>query len=127
MIAIVFLGVFGVMTIGLSRHPLFWGLGLSIFMGIIPFINATNRSIWQSRVPVEIQGRFFAVRRALSKSSVPIAQVIAGILVDYLIEPSFSSPVGVSYNIAFFSFGALLTVIGLYGIFSNQVRKLQYL
>ncbi len=127
MIAIVFLGMFGVMTIGLSRHPLLWGLGLSIFMGIIPFINATNRSIWQSRVPVEIQGRFFAVRRALSKLSVPIAQVIAGILVDYLIEPSFSSPVGVSYNIAIFSFGALLTGIGLYGIFSNQVRKLQYL
>jgi MFS family permease len=127
MVAIVFLGIFGVITIGLSRHPLFWGLGLSVFMGIIPFINATNRSIWQSRVPIQMQGRFFAVRRALSKSSIPIAQVIAGIVVDYLIEPKFPTPVGISYNIAIVCFGIFLTFIGMYGIFSSHARKLQYL
>jgi hypothetical protein len=72
-----------------------------------------------------MQGRFFAIRRALSKSSIPIAQVIAGVVVDYLIEPRFSSPVGISYNIAIFCFGVLLTIIGIYGIFSSHVKKLQ--
>lgn len=112
MIAATLLGM-GIIVLGIARQPFFWGLGLCVFMGLIPYINATNRSIWQNAIPTEMQGRFFAVRRALSRASTPIAQAFSGLLVDYVIQPYFSEPIGISYNIAITCFGVLLAVIAI--------------
>lgn len=43
--------------------------------------------IWQKKVPPDIQGRVFAIRKMIVLSSVPLAYLTAGPLADHLFEP----------------------------------------
>ena len=52
-----------------------------------PLVNGCSEAVWQSKVPPELQGRVFAVRRVLAWSSLPLAYVLAGPLADYVFEP----------------------------------------
>jgi hypothetical protein len=55
-----------------------------------PFINGCSQAIWQSKIPPELQGRVFAVRRVLAWSTLPLAYLLAGPLADYVFEPLLS-------------------------------------
>ncbi len=57
------------------------------FMFSFPTIAGISQAIWQSKVPPDIQGRVFAVRRMLVGSTVPLAMAGIGPLADYLFEP----------------------------------------
>lgn len=59
------------------------------------FINGCSQAIWQSKVPPDLQGRVFAVRRMVAWSSTPLAYLIAGPLAEYVFEPLLA--VGGSY------------------------------
>ena len=52
-------------------------LGLTFPMALGPI-----RAIYQSSVPAEMQGRFFAVIQSMNKTIVPVALAITGPLVD---------------------------------------------
>lgn len=67
----------------------------------IPIIISSANSIWQVKVPPEVQGRVFAVRGMLSWSSFPLAYLFAGPMADYLFEPLLAPS------------GALANTIGL--------------
>jgi len=58
-----------------------------IFFFCVPIINACSQAIWQSKVPADIQGRVFAVRRMIAWSSLPLAYILAGPLADKIFEP----------------------------------------
>ena len=60
------------------------GFGMQFF---IPLMNACVQSIWQSKTPIEIQGRVFSARRLIVLSMVPAGYLIAGPLADKLFEP----------------------------------------
>ena len=55
-----------------------------------PLMNASSQAIWQSKVPPEIQGRVFSVRRSIAWSSGIIAPLLAGPLADYVFKPAMS-------------------------------------
>lgn len=57
-----------------------------LFMFGSTVINGCSAVLWQSKVAPEVQGRVFAIRRAVALSSMPVAYVIGGLLVDFL-EP----------------------------------------
>ncbi|MCP4656804.1 MAG: MFS transporter [bacterium] len=57
------------------------------FMVSFPLMAGISQTIWQSKVPPDIQGRVFAVRRMLAGSTVPLAMAGVGPLADYLFEP----------------------------------------
>jgi MFS family permease len=61
------------------------------FMFTIPFMNACSQAIWQSKVAPDVQGRVFAVRRAIAWSSQTIAPLLAGPLADHLFKPGMAS------------------------------------
>ena len=52
-----------------------------------PIINNCSQSIWQNKVPADVQGRVFATRRMFTLMAVPAAYVLAGGLSDHLFEP----------------------------------------
>jgi MFS transporter, DHA3 family, macrolide efflux protein len=56
-----------------------------------PIIISCNRTIWQQKVPLELQGRVFSLQFMLEKSIAILAYMFAGPLVDYFLEPSFTS------------------------------------
>jgi MFS family permease len=53
-----------------------------------PVINGSNQAIWQAKVAPDVQGRVFAIRRLIAWVSTPLAQLIAGPLADYVMEPA---------------------------------------
>jgi len=66
----------------------FCGFG---FMFTVPFMNACSQAIWQSKVAPDVQGRVFAVRRAIAWSSQTIAPLLAGPLADRVFKPAMST------------------------------------
>ncbi|HTX71641.1 MAG TPA: MFS transporter [Rectinemataceae bacterium] len=59
-----------------------------MFVG--PIMNAASQAIWQSKVPPEIQGRVFSVRRGIAWSSGIVAPLLAGPLADYVFKPAMA-------------------------------------
>lgn len=54
---------------------------------VLPFVNGCSQAIWQSKIPPDVQGRVFAIRRMLVASTLPLAYLIAGPLADKVFEP----------------------------------------
>lgn len=52
-----------------------------------PIISASGQVLWQKKVPPDIQGRVFAVRKMLAWAALPFAYLVAGPLADRLFEP----------------------------------------
>ncbi|ANE44480.1 MFS transporter [Deinococcus puniceus] len=70
----------GIIGMGLSRSlPLTAALfGLTVFS--MPFAMAHSGGIWQAQVPREMQGRVFAVRRVISRFTVPLGMALVSAL-----------------------------------------------
>ncbi|MYM91992.1 MFS transporter, partial [Rugamonas sp. FT82W] len=60
--------------------------GFAMF-AVLPAISAANDSIWQRKVPAELQGRCFAIQRLLSEAAMPLGYCLAGPLAEHLFEP----------------------------------------
>jgi hypothetical protein len=69
--------------------PLISGAVFLMMLGV-PVINGCSQAIWQSKVEPDVQGRVFAVRRMVAQFTVPIADLAAGPLADFLFEPAMS-------------------------------------
>lgn len=63
------------------------GAGYFLHFFSIPFLNGCFRAVWQSRTPVELQGRVSAVTMIVSRSTVPFTFVAGGYLADHVFEP----------------------------------------
>lgn len=63
-------------------------------------INGSNLAIWQSKVPPDVQGRVFAVRRLIAQVTSPLGVLIAGPLADFVFEPAmrFQSALAVLFG-----------------------------
>lgn len=83
------LGV-AVLFAGLRPYwPLVAGSVFLMMVGV-PIIQGCSQAIWQSKVEPDVQGRVFAVRRMVAQFTVPIADLSAGPLADYLFEPAMA-------------------------------------
>lgn len=56
-----------------------------------PFMNACSQAIWQSKVDPSVQGRVFAVRRAIAWSAQIFSPLLAAPLADYIFKPGMAS------------------------------------
>jgi hypothetical protein len=80
--------IFHTTLMGIGRSMTLWGIA-SFFGGlIIPMINGSNQAIWQAKIPPDVQGRVFSVRRLIAQVTAPIAMLLAGPLADYVFEPA---------------------------------------
>jgi DHA3 family macrolide efflux protein-like MFS transporter len=60
------------------------------FMTARPLMNASSQAIWQAKVAPDVQGRVFAVRRALAWSAQTVAPLLAAPLADYVFKPGMA-------------------------------------
>lgn len=72
---------------GLRPDPLLIGTGLFLAMFGAPLINGSSQAIWQVKVPPDVQGRVFAVRRLIAQLTAPLGMLIAGPLADFVFRP----------------------------------------
>ncbi len=80
-------GIIGLVGLGVGRTAAFWA-GTAFTMSLIfPTVNASSQSIWQSKVPPDLQGRVFSVRLMMAQLGTPLAMLLAGPLADRVFEP----------------------------------------
>lgn len=62
-------------------------LGILLMNGTHPIAGGSSQAIWQSKVPVELQGRVFSIRQVSAIAASPVAFLAAGALADGIFEP----------------------------------------
>jgi MFS transporter, DHA3 family, macrolide efflux protein len=81
----------GFVLFGLGQVALVWG-GAALVSNIInPVINSSNQAIWQSKVPPDVQGKVFTIRRFIAWLANPVGAFLAGPLADQVFEPAMRS------------------------------------
>jgi len=86
------LGVAALMSVcfvlvGIRPSLVLVGAGAFLFFAGIPVMNGSSQAIWQSKVPPDLQGRVFAVRRMIAQFTTPIGDFSAGPLADKIFNP----------------------------------------
>ncbi len=80
-------GALGLAVAGLRPDPYLVGGALFVALFAAPVINACSQAIWQAKVPPDVQGRVFAVRRLIAQFTAPVGYLLAGPLVDRVFDP----------------------------------------
>lgn len=80
----------GQVVIGVGRTAPVWAVGGFMWAFFGPFIDGSNQAIWQSKVKPELQGRVFSARMFIAWLVMPLSQLIAGPLVDNVLEPGLA-------------------------------------
>lgn len=90
------------------------------FMFVGPIMNACSQAIWQAKVAPDVQGRVFAVRRAIAWSAQVVSPLLAAPLADNVFKPAMAPGgalagilgpivgVGASHGV-----GVLISMLGL--------------
>jgi MFS family permease len=117
-----------------SRSVWSWSIAGFISELTIPFMVSPFYSIWQEKVPGDVQGRVFAVREMLLSSPSPAGYLLGGLLADHFFEPFFANPNFLSPLVgwgpgtgmsAMFLFTAVLGALnGLMGVLNKNISKL---
>jgi hypothetical protein len=124
---------------GARPSLLLTSIGTLIFFTGIPIMNGSSQAIWQAKVPPDLQGRVFAVRRMIAQFTTPIGDFSSGPLADRVFNPllvpggalagSVGLLIGVGENrgIAFmFIVGAVFPLlIAMWGFLNPKVRYVE--
>jgi hypothetical protein len=70
---------------GIRNNIVFIIVGEFLFLFVNPIVNTLAGTLWILKTPKELQGRVYAARSMVSKCIVPIAYVVVGPLVDWII------------------------------------------
>ena len=87
-------GLFGRFLMGVTQASWLWMVSAFLLAFFMPTVNGCNQAIWQKKVPPDIQGRVFSVRRFIAQITIPISMGISGWLGDQVFEPAFISTSG---------------------------------
>lgn len=79
---------FGLVLFGVGRSLAVWLVTSFLAAFINVYINASNQSIWQAKVPPDVQGRVFSARRMIAQVVGPLGILLAGPLADRVFEPA---------------------------------------
>jgi len=113
--------------------------GLFLAYLAIPMINAASQAIWQVKVEPAVQGRVFAMRRALAQATAPVAYLAAGPVADRVFRPLLAEGgplaptvgqvlgVGPGRGIAllFLVIAAVMLAITAWGFANRTLRRLE--
>ena len=118
-----------------------WVLAVVAFLFFVglPISRSSAQSIWQSKVPLHLQGRVFVTRDMLAIGATPLAFLAAGPLADYLFQPLLQRDgllattaglwfgVGTGRGIAlfFFCLGLCFLLTNLCAWWSPTLRKVE--
>ena len=86
---ICFVGLQGLIVLigGLKISPVILAFGIFGYLFSQPIIVSCNQAIWQTKVPSRLQGRVFALQQTLERSLAICAYLLAGPLVDNVLNP----------------------------------------
>lgn len=128
--------------VGAGTGIIWWGVFFFLTSMVIPLVNSSNQAIWQSKVPPDLQGRVFSVRRIIAQIVNPLGLLIAGPLADNVFEPAFQSPnndltiflsrwfspgPGAGMAVLMSAAAFMIVLVSIYGISNSKVRNVEVL
>lgn len=139
LLGMILASLLGQVVIGAGQGAWMWGLGAFLMMFFLPLVNGSNQAIWQAKVPPDIQGKVFAIRRLIAQISAPVAMILGGRLADVVFEPAMTSggafarlfkPLvgsgpGSGMALMFVFSGILGAVVALTGYFVPAIRRVE--
>jgi len=134
--AMVVASVVGSILVGLGRSLPVWAFAGFVGSMAMPVMNGLSQSIWQCKVPADVQGRVFSARMQLSQVITPVAMIASGAMADHVFEPAMmpggsltrlfrplvGTGPGAGMAVMFVIFGVLGTVAAVAGFFIHQLR-----
>jgi hypothetical protein len=134
-------GLLGITVIGLGRTLPMWVVGAFVTFVAMQVVNASNQAIWQSKIPPQLQGRVFSIRRMIAQISAPLAVLLAGPLADRVFEPAMmpggilagifgglvGTGPGAGMALIFVFMGIFTSTVGLIGYLVSAVRRVEEL
>jgi len=84
------------LVLAVARTPILWSVGAFFATFFAVAATSVNTSMLQAKVPNELQGRFFSVYRVAGQITIPMGFLIAGPLVDRVLEPAMATQTGLS-------------------------------
>ena len=95
-------GLQGIVTLiaGLKISVIVLAIGVFFYLFSHPIIISSNQAIWQSKVPTHLQGRIFALQQSLERSLAIFAYLLAGPLVDTILNPLMAEGGLLNYYLA---------------------------
>jgi MFS transporter, DHA3 family, macrolide efflux protein len=76
-----------ILGLGIKLSLAIASIGVFVYQFADPIIMGSNRAIWQSKVPLELQGRVFSLQLMFQRAALIPAFIVAGVLVDRFFEP----------------------------------------
>lgn len=130
---------FALVVVGLRPNPWLVAAGLFVTMFGVPVINGASQAIWQVKVPPDVQGRVFAVRRMLAQFTAPLGILMAGPLADKVfrpllvpggaLAPTVGKVLGVGpsrgIGLLYITLAALPILTSIWGYAQPQVRRVE--
>ncbi len=128
--------------VGAGTGIIWWGIFFFLTSMVIPLVNSSNQAIWQSKVPPDLQGRVFSVRRIIAQIVNPLGLLIAGPLADRVFEPAFQAPSsgitnflskwftpgpGAGMAVLMSTASLMVVLVSIYGFTSSKVRNVEAL
>lgn len=98
------------------------GIGMLIWMTLVPFIEATEHTIVQRIVPYEKQGRVFGFAQSVESAATPITAFLIGPIAQFIFIPFMTTGAGVTLIGDWFGTGAdrgialVFTIAGTIGL-----------
>jgi DHA3 family macrolide efflux protein-like MFS transporter len=123
-----------VMLVGLRPSVTLVAAAAFAMYCLIPLINSCSQAIWQSKTPLDKQGRVFAVRGTIALSTAPLAYLVAGPLADRVFSPIASTGVvqtllgagpGRGIGLVFVVAGALTVLVQCAGFLQPRLRRVE--
>lgn len=83
----ILLAFLGIMSFGIVRNPVLWCIVVFIGCFGMPFYFTYESAIMRLSVPIEMQGRIFALKEMITQVLAPIGYLLGALLADYIFEP----------------------------------------
>jgi MFS transporter, DHA3 family, macrolide efflux protein len=121
-----------VSLVGIHASVLTIAIANGLLCFCIPIVNGSNMTIWQTKIPADLQGRAFSSLRLIAWSTVPLAYLTVGVLADRVFEPMFrpggllAGSIGTLIGVGpGRGMGFLLIIIGLFPIIAGIMGYLR--
>jgi len=99
MLAGIVVGGLLVATMGFDDSVFLVTAAAFVLMVTVAVVNGTSQVLWQVKVPPELQGRTFSVRRMLAQIAIPVSYLSAGPLADGVFEPLLAAGGGLAGSV----------------------------
>lgn len=139
--AIIVFSVVGRFLFGVANVLVLLAIAVSFVSFCIPIIDGYTNTIWQEKIAPHVQGRVFSARQFIEDLTVPVGALIAGPVVDQVLEPwmrdgqpgaqMFGGLVGTGsgagIGLVFVVVGVLGVVVAAVGFATPSIRRIETL